>query len=240
MNRKFRIFSILAVLMLCATFVISCDNKTPSGEPNTPPNGETVNVELKTGVELKEVIDIYQTTFKKVDLTKYVNANGVTGLTYEVVVDGTEAISTSTVKDDNSVVVFSTGVVGDFNLKVTVKHSGEKALEFTLVISVQDLSPDPTVIKDIEDFNLEAPVFSDNTIYVEKVIDLSEYFDAADTVSYELECEDSTVSMSLDGKKATFVFKSVGEKNLKIHAIKNGNNIVAIDFKVTLEKSVNH
>lgn len=233
----------LTLALLISTLLISLGGcKKPSEESlsqssTTEPTSEvTLSVnESKCSVTL----DIYSTMFVTVDLKETINEKNIDGLSFTATSTDTSGITLSNVQDNGEVNIFSTGEVGEYTVEVDAFVNSVLKLEYDLTVNVVDNSPAPTKIKDIPTQDIAAPKFITGKTNYDLILNLADYIDASDYVSYQMECNDSEVTMVMDGRKATLNFKSFGTKEVTIKALLKGTVHVTLTFDVVLTATVN-
>lgn len=223
MRKQFAsIFRTLACLLLCICVMAGCSDQK--------------KLQLKSD-EVKVEIDVNATTYAAVALPELFT-QAPEGATYQVTTDE-KNISVSRVTSSGVVNVISDGTVGDYVVKVVVMQGQTEALRFDIQVSVVNLAPDPTVKMQIPDATLDAPTFAGEETLTNLVypMDLSKYFDAIDNAAFEMECSEETATLTCDQVKPWLVqlnFKSLGEKQVTIHALKDGKRTASSSFKLTL------
>lgn len=228
MKKRIFLAFIFAIIATCCLVLAACGDESSKTEQLTLKN-QQVSYE----------IDVYETTYVTVALPELFNET-LTGLSYEVTSSSTH-ITLSRVTSEGKFNVISDGETGDFDVAVTVNKDSEQLLNFTIIITVNDGAPAPTLKKNIGDIQFKAPIFphaSEGRTYVEYELDLSQYFDAASNITYAMDCTDTSVSMTADEVKpymVTLIFTSVGEKDITVSAVQKGEKKVSSTFKVKLE-----
>lgn len=224
---------LVGFMVILGLSLLACQQKTPTPHPPTPPE---VKLELKTDAKLNYEIDIYDKTFVVINLEDVIQ-----GLTEDIVYEITTAkgsgLTTSNVSK-NKFNVFSDSTLGESEVSVLAKYKEENKLTVKLKVKVVDGSPLPTLIRPIEDIAIQAPKFSKINTHVEHTIDLSNYIDASDYITYEMKCEDESVEARIVERKMTLIFTSIGEKIIEIHALKNNESVLSTKFKVNLTYEV--
>lgn len=223
------VISIL-VLFIVAISLVGCIKDEP-----TP---DVFQIQVSDASKLNLIIDIYETTYLSVKLTEFFTATSTDGLTYEIDSPDETGLTTSSIQNDSTVAIFSQSKIGDFNLNVSVIKDSKEVLAFVIKVAVLDGSPNPTIIKEIEDQFIDAPIFSNGTTSVEYSLDLANYFDASDYITFSMESDDEDTKMTINGKIATFSFNTFGTKSITINALKNDNIIVSSNFNAILEANV--
>lgn len=222
---KKHIWTLLLCALLCVALFAGCVKPA-----------ETPKVELKDS-KVSVQIDINATTYVAVKLPELLKEVPA-GVTYEATTSDSN-ITLSRVSSEGALNIISDGTVGNFTVNVKVAVNGEVALAFDIAVAVVNLAPDPTVKAEIPDASVGAPVFpgaevSTNLSYN---LDLSTYFDNIDNVTFEMECNEATATMTCDQIKPWLVsvnFKTLGEKQVTIHARKDGQRKVSDTFTLTL------
>ena len=182
----------LFATLLCALALCLGLGLTACGETNTPPAGVTLKSESN-----EAEIDIFEVTYVVIDLPSLFET--VPEEASYSVTTNSEHLTLSNVSAQGKVNVISDGVVGDYSITVTVSVDGQAVKSFDIAVSVLDSAPAPTVIKELEDISVDAPVFPDtDKTYYEYNLDLSEYFDAASNVTYDVSCADANVTLTAD------------------------------------------
>jgi hypothetical protein len=218
------------LFLFCLLFLTSCTEKN---DFTITPVEESARV---------VTIDIYETTFSTVKLVDYVKASSNDGLVFLASSASTDAFTVSSVQADSTVSIFAKGTIGSYQLQVNVNKEDKEVANFTITVKIVDGSPDPTVKKQVTKIDVAAPKFADGTTKKEVVFNLDEYFDAADSITYSVECADETANVLVEDKVVTFTFTSFGEKATTIKALKNGEAKATLSFnfdvKETIEKQV--
>lgn len=229
MSKKFIVIALLAVLaVFCLTFA-ACQ-----------PSEEGKELTLKSETNSYE-IDVYQTTYVAIELPKLFNES-IEGLSYDVQADS-DHITTSRVSSTGKLNIISDGTLGQYKVSVSVMLENEELLNFDITVSVIDGAPAPSLKQNLPNVSFDVPVFPDTdqgTTYFEYNLDLSKYFDAADNISYEIECADSTVTLTSDAVKPYLVqitFGQAGTKEITVYAVQSGVRVVSSTFTATLTPS---
>jgi len=188
-------------------------------------------------------IDIYDSLYQQIKLSDYVSNGDYETLSFTVTASDSKALTFSQIGDDTTVVIYSTGKSGDFKANIEVKENETATsvlLAFNINVTVINTSPDPELLGNIGNMNIEAPAFSNSSsTYEEKAIDLSKYFMTTESTVFNVTSEDPGVTSTVDpDKKLTLIFTEYGEKKIKVAAMKNDIEVVATSFTVTLNKSV--
>ena len=186
----------------------------------------------------QSTLDVYESMYVTIHLKDTITPNDVEGLSFKAKSRDTSGITISAIQDNGDVNAFSTGKTGDFILDITALVNDVAKLNYEYTINVVDNSPVPVKIKDIPDQEIEAPTLINSKTNYDLTIDLAEYIDASDYVSYQMECLDNTVSMSMDGKKATFNFTTFGQKAITIKCLLKGQVQLELSFKAKLVAKV--
>ena len=217
MNKK--LLTALICIVLCLGLLCAC------GAP-----------ELKEE-QIAVQIDINATTYTAVTLPELFKT-APEGVAYNVT-SADSHVTVSRVTDAGVVNIISDGTVGTYAVQVSVTKDGKEVLAFPIAVEVVNLAPDPEVKQQIPDDTVEAPMFpgEESLTNLEYALDLSEYFDNIDNATFELECDESTATMTYDQVKTWLVklnFHSLGEKQITIHAVKDGERKASNAFKLTL------
>lgn len=227
----------LFATLLCALALCLGLGLTACGETNTPPAGVTLKSESN-----EAEIDIFEVTYVVIDLPSLFETVPEEA-SYSVTANS-EHLTLSNVSAQGKVNVISDGVVGDYSITVIVSVDGQAVKSFDIAVSVLDSAPAPTVIKELEDISVDAPVFPDtDKTYYEYDLDLSEYFDAASNVTYDVSCADANVTLTADEARpylVTLILTDFGEQEVRVSAIQNGTAKAYSDFKATLTPAKPH
>ena len=188
-------------------------------------------------------IDIFDRLYQQIKLSDYVSYGDYETLSFSVTTSDSEALTFSQIGKDTTVIIYLTGKAGDFKVSVGVKENETAAnvlLAFNINVTVIDTSPDPELLGDIDNMNIEAPAFANSSAtYAEKTIDLSKYFMTTKSTVFSVTSEDSGITSTVDpDNKLTLVFTDYGQKKIKVAAMKNDVEVVSTSFTVTLTKSV--
>ena len=188
-------------------------------------------------------IDIFDSMYQQIKLSDYVNYGDYESLSFSVTASDSEALKFSQIAKDTTVVIYSAGKTGDFKVNVEVKENETATnllLKFNIDVLVNDTSPDPELLGNIDSMSIEAPAFANSSAtYAEKTINLLEYFMTTKSTVFNVTSEDSGVTSAVDAdNKLTLVFTDYGEKKIKVAAMKSDVEVVSTSFMVTLTKSV--
>ncbi|MDD4077973.1 MAG: hypothetical protein PHT03_08390 [Bacilli bacterium] len=224
MKRK-SFFYVLFLFVLSLIF-IACDNseKLKKGP------------ELVSDDEITISIDIYDKMYHQITLSSYINNNDYENLDYELTSDDS-SITLSQVSEDATVVIYSTGKIGNFNIDVDVKDGTKTLLTFFINVNVVDSSPDPKLINEIDDIEIDAPVFNNGKTRVEKTLNLEDYFEITTSTTFMVEVKDETIEATITDNKLNIVFTDFGLFEIKLSALKNNVKIVSSTFTVELKES---
>lgn len=222
---KKRVLTLALCALLCVTLLVGCVQPEPAPK-----------VELKDS-NVSVQIDINATTYVAVKLPELLKEVPA-GTTYSATTSDSN-ITLSRVSAEGALNIISDGTVGNFTVNVDVAVDGVNALSFAIAVEVVNLAPDPVVKAEIPDVALGAPVFpgADVSTNLSYNLDLSTYFDNIDNVVFEMECDEATATMTSDQIKpwlVTLNFKTLGEKQVTIVALKDGEAKVSDSFVVTL------
>ena len=232
-------------LSMLSLGVIGCgptnpsSSSTPSSETSSSSSSENIDITVDT-TKLNYTIDIYASMYLTINLNDTIVEKNVAGLTFEATSDDTSGITLSAIQDNGNVNVFSTGVTGTFTISVKAMVAGELKQSYKITILIEDNSPVPVKIKDIENQELSSPKLIDGSTNYDLTLDLAEYIDASDYVSYQMECDDPTASMTVDGKIAKFNFKSFGVKEIILKTLTNEVVNLEMPFTVTLTPEISN
>ena len=218
---KKNITRVLLCLLLCVSVMAGCSKKGP---------------QLKDS-EVTVQIDINQTTYAAVTLPELLT-KAPEGAVYTATTDAAE-ITLSRITDAGVMNIISDGTVGTYTVKVSVTQEEKETLSFSITVNVVNNAPDPSVKAEIPDASVGAPVFpgEDALTNLAYSLDLSEYFDAVDNAAFEMECSEASAAMTGDPVKpwlVTLNFKTLGEKQITIHALKDGERKASDTFTLTL------
>ena len=222
----------LCIIAVSSFMMLASCNNSGRGQPSNQ-DSEALTLHQDTN-NSEATLDIYSSMFLTLHLKDTIVEKDVKGLSFTASSRDTSGVTLSSVQDNGDVNVFSSGVVGDYIIDVAAFINEVKNIEYTYTIHVIDGSPAPEKIKDIPDMTKGAPIFANGKTNYDLVINLEEYIEASDYVSYRMECEDTTVSMKMDGKKATLNFQSIGTKHISIKAVVQNTVYVTLSFNVTL------
>lgn len=222
---KKRVLTLALCALLCVTLLVGCVQPEPAPK-----------VELKDS-NVSVQIDINATTYVAVKLPELLKEVPA-GTTYSATTSDSN-ITLSRVSAEGALNIISDGTVGNFTVNVDVAVDGVNALSFAIAVEVVNLAPDPVVKAEIPDVALGAPVFpgADVSTNLSYNLDLSTYFDNIDNVVFEMECDEATATMTSDQIKpwlVTLNFKTLGEKQVTIVALKDGEAKVSDSFVITL------
>lgn len=228
MKKQLTIVFLCALLCIC--LLAAC---TPEGESTS---GKQDKLVLKNS-EVSVQIDINATTYVSVALPDLI-VDAPQDALYTVTCES-DALQISRVTEAGAVNIISNGTLGDYSVNVSVTAANKEELKFQIAVKVVDLAPQPSVKAEIPDVTLDAPMFADdaNKTNLTYTMDLSQYFDAIDNATFEMECDEQTATMSCDQAKpwlVTFNFKKLGEKTVTVHVLKDGQRKTSDTFTVTL------
>ncbi len=183
-------------------------------------------------------IDINATTYAAVNLPELFTQTPE-GVTYEAITADT-AITLSRVSSAGVLNIISDGTVGTYTVTVSVAKEGKEVLSFPIAVSVVNLAPDPSLKAEIPDVTLEAPMFpgEETLTNLDYSMDLSQYFEAVENATFELECSDAAATMTCDPVQPWLVklnLKTLGATEVTIHVLKDGEKKASDTFTLTLE-----
>lgn len=231
-NKKYLFLGALLLPIFCLS---ACTQG--GGKHDSSSGGQDVQLSSVASA-CQSTLDVYESMYVTIHLKDTVTPNNVEGLSFTANSRDTSGITLSAIQDNGDVNAFSTGKTGDFVLDITALVNDVAKLNYEYTINVVDNSPVPVKIKDIPDQEIEAPKLINGKTNYDLTIDLAEYVDASDYVSYQMECLDNTVSMSMDGKKATFNFTTFGQKAITIKCLLKGQVQLELSFKAKLVAKV--
>lgn len=231
-------------LILASLFLISLNacggqqsasDSVPNATTSSPSEGRLTPNQQACIIE----IDISDVLYTTVNLKDTLNEKAVDGLSFEVKSKDETAITLSSVQENGTVHIFSTGVTGTFAVEVKAFIKGVEALAYDLTINIVDNTPLPVKIKDFDPLELNAPAFSNGKTSISLNIDLAEYIDASDYVGYRLS-GDTTTEMTVLNKTATLKITEFGQKNLKIEAIVNNESVLELPLSLNVNKRIDN
>ena len=222
---------ISCLILTCAFLLTACKD---NGDDKTPSDKAALSLKSNTN---SEEIDIYETTYAVVNLPSLFNEE-LSGLSYEIT-SSSDTLTLSSISSAGSFNIISNGTLGNFIINVIVVYEKKQILSFDIDVSVIDGSPDPVLTLPIPNASAVAPLFASGDIqtYFEYNIDLSEYFDAASNIVYEMVCSDTSANMTADDVKpylVTLNFITLGEKQITIYSVKRGVRKAHTSFVLTL------
>ncbi len=213
MKFKKILFAWLLLLPL-TTGVTSC------GSSNNPTTSLT-QISLNNQ-NLSYEMDIYETSFIVIDLSKTIVEQNVENLSFTAKPAITGALTVRQSEGSHNITVFSNGVVGQYEVNVKAYVQNVEALNYSLEISVVDKAPAPTIIKNLEDIELKAAPFPHvNYTSASYSFLLDDYFDASSQVEFALGNEEADgITLAIDDSRhATLSFTKYGDFEVKINAI---------------------
>jgi len=208
------------------------------------PKSESIELHVDTD-KTTYTIDLYQTLYITVNLDDTLLEKNVTGLSFEAAPQGTSSsgLSLSAIQDNHTMSIFATGVEGIYYVDVDAYINSVLSKSYSLTVNVVDNAPAPTKIQDFPNINLDAPKFPNKqTTSISTSIDLTQYVDASDYVTYQLDSS-TTEGVTMDvseTKIATFGFTQFGENNVKLNFVFKEEIALSMSFKVNITGKVDY
>lgn len=231
---KFKKLLLPLLLFSLSIGVSSCNHD------NSSPTSVAPQVNLHS-TNLNYEIDIYETSFIVIDLSKTIVEKDVSNLTFTASPAITGVLTVRQVDGSNNITVFSNGDVGLYDVNVKAFVNNIESLSYTLKISVVDNAPAPTIKKNLEKITLQAPIFphADYTS-VSYTFNIDDYIDASSQVQFTLANNEADgITMSIDDtRNTTLSFTKFGDYEVQINAIFKEEVACTLKTNVTITSNV--